>query len=121
MFFRNEKYLFRSARVNNLILGNNEISPKSSPHSLRLVFDSPFAKTCRLIQLSLAVLETELNFTGEFQPREVDYSNPQIAYVLDRYLSLDPRQINSEIKKASLGKLGWLPAEKRRKILCDIR
>lgn len=72
----------------------------------------------RDIRLGLACLGAELAFKGRFQIGHVDYANPHLKQVLDRYLSFNEKRLRFEIWKMRFLNGGFLPNRKRRTFIC---
>ena len=64
-------------------------------------------------RVGLAALGAELAYAGKFHIGDLDYSNPRIRQVLEKYISMDVRHLDYEIKRLRLLNWGWLPGERR--------
>lgn len=72
------------------------------------------------VRMGLASLGAELAYAGQFRIGDLDYSNPRMGRVLEKYLSLDHKALTFEIKKRRFLNWGILPGRKRRKLLCRL-
>ena len=68
-------------------------------------------------RIGLAVLGAELVYNGKFEKSDVDYTNPKLKTILEKYQSLDSISLKSEIKKLRLRNWGILPRDLRRRII----
>ena len=68
-------------------------------------------------RIGLAVLGAELVYAGEFSKEDVDYTNPRMKAVLEKYQSMDSNEIEREVKKLRFRNWGILPGDLRRRFL----
>ena len=79
-----------------------------------------FLKTDDL-RIGLAILGAELVFSGHLNNEDVDYTNPRLADVLQRYQDMNSSQVKREIRKLRFRSWGYLPSDLRRSLLRRLR
>jgi hypothetical protein len=72
-------------------------------------------------RIGLAVLGRELVYTGEIKKSDIDYTNPKLKIVLEKYLSYDSAALEREIRKLRLFNWGILPNDLRRRLIRRLR
>ena len=68
-------------------------------------------------RIGLAVLGAELVYAGIFTKEDVDYTNPKVKEVLEKYQDMDHNQIKQEVTKQRFLNWGFLPSDLRRRVL----
>lgn len=94
-----------------------ESSSRTHWNSLELTW-AHFLKT-KDTRLGLACLGAELGYTGFFSISDLDFSNPKIGKVLENFLHFDAKSMKEKIIRLRNLNFGFLPAERRRKVLCS--
>ncbi|MDD3472005.1 MAG: hypothetical protein PHS86_04405 [Syntrophaceae bacterium] len=69
------------------------------------------------VRIGLAILGAELVYAGVFSESDVDYTNPRVRKVLEKYENMDSREIRHEIKDLKMRHWGLLLGDLRRKVL----
>lgn len=70
------------------------------------------------VRLGLACLGAELAYARRFRTDDLDYSNPRLLQVLEKYLQYGSARLRFEVRKHRLLNWGILPGWRRRKLLC---
>jgi len=68
-------------------------------------------------RIGLAVLGAELVYAGKFKKDDVDYTNPKVKKVLEKYKDLNSSDIKREILKLRALHWGFLPGDVRRRLI----
>lgn len=68
-------------------------------------------------RVGLAVLGAELVYAGVFTRSDVDYTNPRVRSILERYENMDSRRIKHELIKLKMCHWGMLPSDLRRRLI----
>jgi len=79
-----------------------------------------FQKT-RDPRIGLAVLGRELVYAGQLKKSDVDYTNPRMATILEKYLAYDSAGLEREIRRLRFFNWGILPNDLRRKLIRRLR
>jgi hypothetical protein len=69
------------------------------------------------VRLGLASLGAELAYRKLFTAKDLDYSNPNMKQVLDKYLLMDTKMLANEIRRIRFLNFAFLPNRQRRKVL----
>lgn len=68
-------------------------------------------------RIGLAVLGAELVYAGKFTKDDVDYTNPKVEKVLEKYTDMNSSDIKREILKFRALHWGFLPGDLRRRLI----
>ena len=68
-------------------------------------------------RLALAILASELVYSGYFKPEHISYNHPFPARVFAKYKGMETDDILFEIKQLRIHNWGWLPAYMRQALL----
>ena len=71
----------------------------------------------RDVRIGLAILGAALVYAGKFTKSDVDYTNPRVKMVLERYESMDSDEVKREIRALRFKNFGFLPGDLRRRII----
>jgi hypothetical protein len=72
------------------------------------------------IRVGWAVLGAELTYRGQFMPQHLDYLNPLMQEIMDRYrpkIAFSGAMLAKEIRKQRLLNFGFLSSNQRRRVL----
>ena len=69
------------------------------------------------VRIGLAILGAELVYAGLVSKEDVDYTNPRLLSLLEKYKSLDAQTIKREITKLRYKHWGFLPGDLRRRLI----
>jgi len=68
-------------------------------------------------RIGLAVLGAELVYAGIFTKTDVDYTNPRVKHVLEKYETMCIDDLKHEISTLKIRHWGFLPGDMRRRLL----
>jgi len=68
-------------------------------------------------RIGLAILGSELVFSGLLTKEDVDYTNPRLTVVFEKYKNLSSSQVRREVLKLRFRNWGILPSDLRRRAL----
>jgi len=71
----------------------------------------------RDVRIGLAILGAELVYAGEFSRDDIDYTNPKVKNMLEKYLPLDASGVEKEIRELRIRNWGFLPGDLRRRVV----
>lgn len=69
------------------------------------------------VRLGLASLGAELAYQNKFTAEDLNYSNPKMNQVLERYFSMNRRRLELEIRRLRILNFSFLPSSRRRRLL----
>jgi len=69
------------------------------------------------VRIGLAILGAELVYAGQFSKEDVDYTNPKLADVFEKYKDMANFQVKQEVFLLRAKRWGILPGDLRRRML----
>lgn len=69
------------------------------------------------VRLGLASLGAELAYQNKFTAEDLNYTNPKMNQVLERYFSMNRRRLELEIRRLRILNFSFLPSSRRRRLL----
>lgn len=93
----------------------NESSSKTHWRALEQAWE--YFQNTGDLRIGLAALGAELAYRGRFTADDLDYSNPNMKKVLDKYILMDVKKLERKIRIFRFLNFSFLNSRRRRKIL----